>query len=106
MPFGTWISRLPREHREAPHLLALEGQRNWFCGDHRAAIPAPQQLRRYGLALLFIVAVTSISILEQIFGTTGLVNFAHGEFTVAAMYAAFLLFTLFGVDPLIAIRAE
>jgi branched-chain amino acid transport system permease protein len=40
--------------------------------------------------------------LSVIFGVVRVVNFAHGEFTVAAMYAAFLLFTLFGVDPLIA----
>src|SRR5204863_5778926 len=26
----------------------------------------------------------------------------HGEFTVAAMYAAYLLFTLLGIDPLVA----
>src|SRR5206468_12065573 len=40
--------------------------------------------------------------LSVIFGVVRVVNFAHGEFTVAAMYAAFLLFTVFGVDPLIA----
>src|ERR1700761_7480104 len=40
--------------------------------------------------------------LSVIFGVVRVVNFAHGEFTVAAMYAAFLLFTLLGVDPLIA----
>jgi len=40
--------------------------------------------------------------LSVIFGVVRVVNFAHGEFTVAAMYAAFLLFTVFGIDPLIA----
>src|SRR5215831_19500239 len=40
--------------------------------------------------------------LSVIFGVVRVVNFAHGEFTVAAMYAAFLLFTLFGIDPLVA----
>ena len=40
--------------------------------------------------------------LSVIFGVVRVVNFAHGEFTVAAMYAAFLLFTLAGIDPLIA----
>ncbi len=40
--------------------------------------------------------------LSVIFGVVRVVNFAHGEFTVAAMYAAFLLFTWFGVDPLVA----
>ncbi|WP_036968652.1 cation-translocating P-type ATPase [Promicromonospora kroppenstedtii] len=38
----------------------------------RDAIPGAAQLRRYGLALLAIVAVTTIDLLEQIFGTTGL----------------------------------
>jgi len=40
--------------------------------------------------------------LSVIFGVVRVVNFAHGEFTVAAMYAAFLLFTAFGIDPLLA----
>jgi len=40
--------------------------------------------------------------LSVIFGVVRVVNFAHGEFTVAAMYAAFLLFTWFGVDPFVA----
>ena len=40
--------------------------------------------------------------LSVIFGVVRVVNFAHGEFTVAAMYAAYLLLTLFGIDPLIA----
>ena len=40
--------------------------------------------------------------LSVIFGVVRVVNFAHGEFTVLAMYAAFLLFTLVGVDPLAA----
>jgi branched-chain amino acid transport system permease protein len=40
--------------------------------------------------------------LSVIFGVVRVVNFAHGEFTVAAMYAAYLLYTGLGVDPLIA----
>src|SRR5262249_31214280 len=40
--------------------------------------------------------------LSVIFGVVRLVNFAHGEFTVVAMYAAYLLSTFAGVDPLIA----
>ena len=40
--------------------------------------------------------------LSVIFGVVRVVNFAHGEFTVAAMYAAFLLYTMFGIDPLVA----
>jgi Ca2+-transporting ATPase len=38
----------------------------------RAAIPGPTQLRRYGIALLAIIAVTTIGFLQQIFDTTEL----------------------------------
>jgi Ca2+-transporting ATPase len=38
----------------------------------RDAVPAVVQLRRYGIALLAIVAITGIGFLERIFGTTGL----------------------------------
>jgi len=40
--------------------------------------------------------------LSVIFGVVRVVNFAHGEFTVGAMYAAYLLFTFAGIDPLVA----
>jgi branched-chain amino acid transport system permease protein len=40
--------------------------------------------------------------LSVIFGVVRVVNFAHGEFAVIAMYAAFILFKVFGLDPLIA----
>jgi branched-chain amino acid transport system permease protein len=40
--------------------------------------------------------------LSVIFGVVRVVNFAHGEFAVVAMYAAFLLFRAYGIDPLIA----
>jgi Ca2+-transporting ATPase len=39
---------------------------------NRAAIPGPAQLRRYGLAALAIIAVTTIASLERIFGTAEL----------------------------------
>jgi P-type Ca2+ transporter type 2C len=38
----------------------------------RSAIPGPTQLRRYGIALLAIIAVTTIGILQRIFQTTEL----------------------------------
>src|SRR5438309_6512771 len=41
--------------------------------------------------------------LSVIFGVVRVVNFAHGEFTVVAMYAAWLAFTLLGLDPLLAL---
>jgi branched-chain amino acid transport system permease protein len=40
--------------------------------------------------------------LSVIFGVVRVVNFAHGEFTVVAMYVAFVLFSAFGLDPLVA----
>jgi branched-chain amino acid transport system permease protein len=39
--------------------------------------------------------------LSVIFGVVRVVNFAHGEFAMVAMYAAFLLFRTLGLDPLI-----
>jgi Ca2+-transporting ATPase len=38
----------------------------------RAALPGSTQLRRYGIALLAIIAVTTIGFLQRIFGTTEL----------------------------------
>jgi branched-chain amino acid transport system permease protein len=39
--------------------------------------------------------------LSVIFGVVRVINFAHGEFAVVAMYAAFLLFSRLGLDPLV-----
>jgi branched-chain amino acid transport system permease protein len=39
--------------------------------------------------------------LSVIFGVVRVVNFAHGEFAVVAMYIAFLLFRTLGLDPLV-----
>ncbi len=41
--------------------------------------------------------------LSVIFGVVRVVNFAHGEMTVLAMYAAFVLFKGLGLDPLLAL---
>lgn len=40
--------------------------------------------------------------LSVIFGVVRVVNFAHGEFAVLAMYAAFVLFRAWGLDPFLA----
>jgi branched-chain amino acid transport system permease protein len=37
--------------------------------------------------------------LSVIFGVMRVVNFAHGDMMVVAMYAAYLLFTKFGIEP-------
>jgi branched-chain amino acid transport system permease protein len=41
--------------------------------------------------------------LSVIFGVVRVVNFAHGEFAVVAMYATYLLFVGLGLDPLISL---
>jgi branched-chain amino acid transport system permease protein len=41
--------------------------------------------------------------LSVIFGVVRVVNFAHGEFAVVAMYAAWVLFTAVKLDPLLAL---
>lgn len=40
--------------------------------------------------------------LSVIFGVVHVVNFAHGEFAVLAMYMAYLSFVTLGVDPIVA----
>ena len=39
--------------------------------------------------------------LSVIFGVVRVVNFAHGEFAVVAMYTTFVLFKTSGIDPLL-----
>jgi branched-chain amino acid transport system permease protein len=41
--------------------------------------------------------------LSVIFGVVRVVNFAHGEMAVLGMYAAYVLFVGFGMDPLISV---
>src|SRR5262245_43748786 len=41
--------------------------------------------------------------LSCIFGVVRIVNFAHGEMMTAAMYIAVVLFSAFGLDPLVAL---
>jgi Ca2+-transporting ATPase len=50
--------------------LLARDQRNTIFS--RAAIPGPTQLRRYGIALLAIILVTTIGFLQRIFDTTEL----------------------------------
>ena len=54
----------------------------------RAAIPGPTQLRRYGIALLAIVAVTTIGFLEQIFDT---VELSFSQWSICIGIAAALV---------------
>ena len=52
-----------------------------------------------GLLLGAVYALFS-SGLTLVWGMMNIVNFAHGDFVMLGMYAAFVVFTLFGVGPL------
>ncbi|WP_027346785.1 cation-translocating P-type ATPase [Hamadaea tsunoensis] len=54
----------------------------------RSAIPGAQQLRRYGIALVAIIAVTALDILNRIFGT---VSLGGREWLISIGIAATLL---------------
>ncbi len=49
-----------------------------------------------------IYALASVG-LTLIFGVVGLVNFAHGEYLMIAMYFAYWMFSLFGLSPYISL---
>ncbi len=57
-----------------------------------------------GLMLGGLFAITSVG-LTLIFGIVKVVNFAHGEFLMIGMYAAFLISTQLGVHPYAAVVA-
>jgi Ca2+-transporting ATPase len=69
----------------AAGLLARD-QRNTIF--RREAIPDVTQLRRYGIALLAIIAITTIGILQQIFNT---VELTFGQWTIAIGFALTLV---------------
>ncbi|MCB2188269.1 MAG: branched-chain amino acid ABC transporter permease [Deltaproteobacteria bacterium] len=55
-----------------------------------------------GVVLGGIYALVSIG-LTIIFGVMRIINFAHGEFLMLAMYATFWIFELFGLDPYVSV---
>ena len=62
----------------SPRCRSSTSSRALLCRDQtntifdRDAFPGAMQLRRYGIALLAIVAITALDFLQRIFGTTGL----------------------------------
>jgi Ca2+-transporting ATPase len=66
-------------------LLARDQHNTIFS---RAAIPGPTQLRRYGIALLAIIAVTTIGFLQRIFDT---VELSFSQWSICIGIAASLV---------------
>jgi branched-chain amino acid transport system permease protein len=58
------------------------------------------QLVLSGLGMGFIFALVAIG-LTLIYGVMDVVNFAHGEFLMIAMYASYLSYRTWGLDPLV-----
>lgn len=58
------------------------------------------QLILSGLGMGFIFALVAIG-LTLIYGVMDVVNFAHGEFLMIAMYASYLSYRTWGLDPLV-----
>ena len=55
-----------------------------------------------GLMYGAIYALVALG-LTLIYGVLHIINFAHGAMLMLALYAAFFLFHLFGIDPYLAI---
>ena len=49
------------------------------------------------VGLMFALVAMGLSL---IYGVMNIVNFAHGEFLMLAMFLSFFLWTSFGIDPL------
>lgn len=58
------------------------------------------QLLVSALGMGFIFALIAIG-LTLIYGVMDVVNFAHGEFIMVAMYATYIAFATWGLDPLV-----
>jgi P-type Ca2+ transporter type 2C len=66
---GTMLLSTLTLFHVAAGLLARDQHNTIFS---RAALPGPTQLRRYGMVLLLMIAVTTIGVLQRIFQTTEL----------------------------------
>ena len=52
------------------------------------------------VGLMFALVAMGLSL---IYGVMNIVNFAHGEFMMLAMFLSFFLWNLFGIDPLVSL---
>jgi len=57
-----------------------------------------------GLLMGLVYALVAVG-LTLIFGLMEIVNFAHGEFLMLAMFAAFWLWALAGLDPVLSLQS-
>ncbi len=64
--------------------------------------PLLAQLVLSGLGMGFLFALIAIG-LTLIYGMMNVVNFAHGEFLMLSMYATYLAYATWHVDPLVAL---
>ena len=72
-------------------------------GDEGIPLTAETIIQSLASGLLMGLLYGLIAVgLALIFGLMDVVNFAHGEFLMIAMYATFFLFAFFAIDPLLA----
>lgn len=60
------------------------------------------QILSNGILMGFIYALVAVG-LTLTWGVMDIINFAHGEFLTIGMYTAFWMFTIFAIDPLLAL---
>lgn len=83
MAEGSWVNRSDKGEKEDPDIVLI-------------------QVLISGILLGGIYALVSIG-LTMIFGVIKIVNFAHGEVIMLAMYGTYWLFQYFGLDPYLSI---
>lgn len=55
-----------------------------------------------GVSIGFVYSIVALG-LTLIWGTMKIINFAHGDFLMMAMYATFWIFMLSGIDPILSL---
>ena len=96
--FGTVPSALPRDEGDID--VGSCGGHRTGSNEHMSSILLNVVVQGVLTGLVYGLMALGLSV---IFGVVRVVNFAHGEFAVIAMYAAFVLFSTLRLDPLIAL---